>query len=363
MIKISEKMKNLKPYSVTKQIIWTKKNDRKIWKLDWNEEIINHPEVVSNVNNFINQNLYNFYPDTNAKDLTEILFNFHKVETSNLLIYSGSDDALDDICRVFLNENDKVLYNHPEYSNFDVFVKSNGAHLVPFIDKDVFNKDLILFKAFISKEQPKLVYISNPNNPTGYFYDNNFLLDLFESFPNTLFVIDEAYIHFCGKSNLDFILQSATKLENVIVTRTFSKLFSLAGLRIGYAISNPNIIKNLKLIHKSKNVTMLAQISAITVIKNYDFYNLKIQEINLSRNKFINSLSNLNYIDKIYPSFSNFVCIRLKSDTKKFLDYLEFNGVFVRDRSNILKLDKVFRTTIFPNMDEPISIFMNYNKG
>ncbi len=363
MIKISDKMKNLKPYSVTKQVIWNKKQERQIWKLDWNEENINHPEVISNLNNFVNQNLYNFYPDTNAKNLTDLLMSFHKVESSNLLIYSGSDDALDDVCRVYLNENDKVIYNHPEYSNFDVFVQSNGAHLTPYIDDDVFNKDLNSFSKFIAKENPKLVYISNPNNPTGYMYKEDFLFELFKSFPNTLFIIDEAYIHFCGKTNLDFVLQKATKLQNVIVARTFSKLFSLAGLRIGYVISNPNVINNLKLIHKSKNVTMLAQIAALSVIKNYDFYDQKIKEITFSRDKFINALSKLKYVDRVYSSFSNFVCVKLRSETKDFLDYLDLNGVFVRDRSSIFKLDKVFRTTIFPNMDEPLKIFINYKKG
>jgi histidinol-phosphate aminotransferase len=363
MIKISEKMKNLKPYSVTKQIIWNNKHEGKIWKLDWNEENINHPEVMSNLKDFINQNLYNFYPDTNASNLIDLLVTYHRVESSNLQIYSGSDDALDDICRVYLNEKDKVVYNHPEYSNFDVFVQSNGAHLIPFIDNDVFNKDLNSFSKFILKENPKLVYISNPNNPTGYLYNDDFLFGLFESFPNILFIIDEAYIHFCGKANLDSVLEKATKLENVIVTRTFSKLFSLAGLRIGYVISNSNIINNLKLIHKSKNVTMLAQISALSVINHYDFYNQKIKEIAISRNKFINSLSKLKYVDKVYQSFSNFVCVKLKAETKDFLDYLELNGVFVRDRSSILKLDKVFRTTIFPNMDEPIKVFLKYEKG
>jgi histidinol-phosphate aminotransferase len=307
--------------------------------------------------------MYNFYPDTNAKSLTEFLTSFHHVEKSNLLIYSGSDDALDDICRIYLNENDTVVYNHPEYSNFDVFVKSNGAHLKSFLDNDVFDKDLLLFKKFISKEKPKLVYISNPNNPTGYFYNFNFLFDLFDTFQDTLFIIDEAYIHFCGEANLDVVLKKATTLENVIVTRTFSKLFSLAGLRIGYVIANSITIENLKLIHKSKNITMLAQISALSVLKNYDFYQQNVREIIFSRNKFIDELSKLDYVDTVYKSYSNFVCVKLKNETKNFLDYLELNGVFVRDRTSILKLNKIFRTTIFPSMDEPLKVFKNYMKG
>jgi len=363
MIKISEKMKNLKPYSVTKQVIWNNNLQGKMWKLDWNEENINHPEVLSNLTDFINKKLYNYYPDTNAKQLTDFLVTFHHIEESNLLIYNGSDDALDDICRIYLNEKDTVLYNHPEYSNFDVFVHSNGAILKPFIENNCFDKSLQSFKNFIANQNPKIVYISNPNNPTGYLYDFDFLLDLFKTFKDTLFIIDEAYIHFCGKDNIDFILQKATQFLNVIVTRTFSKLFSLAGLRIGYVVANSNVIKNLKLIHKSKNITMFAQISALSVLKNYDYYMQQVKRIIYSRNEFINKLSKLDYVDTVYKSFSNFVCVKIKSETSSFLKYLELNGVYVRDRSSILNLNNVFRTTIFPDMEFPIKVFMNYNKG
>jgi len=362
MIMISEKLKNAKAYGVTKQVIWENSRVNKIWKLDWNEEFLVHPKIKEEMNSFVDNNLFNFYPDTEARLLKQKLSTLHKVSIDNILIYNGSDDALDDVCRTYLDIGDTVVYNHPEYSNFDTFVISNGAVLKPFFDKELFHKNLESFFNFIKVNNPKIVYLSNPNNPTGYFYDYNFLKKLLSSFPSTLFLVDEAYIHFSiMRFDHNFLIQQIQIFDNLIITRTFSKLYSLAGLRSGYLISSKYHVNNLKIIHKSKNVTMLAQKASLAALENFDYYSSMANEIINTRELIIQEITKLNFVEKVYPSEANFICIKLKSSVLNFLSYLELNNIYVRDRSNIKSMDNIFRITILPNMDYPLEVFKKFS--
>jgi histidinol-phosphate aminotransferase len=363
MIKISEKLKNAKAYNVTKQVIWDRYDSTQIWKLDWNEEFIVHPKVIDVIKGFIDNNLISYYPDTDARLLKKKLSLLHNVPTENILIYSGSDDALDDICRTYLDIGDCVVYNHPEYSNFDVFVISNGAILRPYFDLNIFNKNLDGFYDFIRKSNPKIVYLSNPNNPTGYFYEKEFLISLFKTFPNTLFIVDEAYIHFSSKrNNENYLIELISIFDNLIITRTFSKLYSLAGLRIGYILSNKNHINNLRIIHKSKNITMIAQYASIEAIEQKNFFFSSATEIIHSRESFSKELIKLDFVENVFKSEANFVCVKLKTSVSKFLTFLELNKIYVRDRSKIKLMDNIFRITIIPNMDYPLEIFKLFER-
>jgi histidinol-phosphate aminotransferase len=361
MINISRKLKSAKAYSVTKQVVWEKNNINKIWKLDWNEEFLINPKIKEEMKLFIDKNLFSYYPDTEARALKKQLASLHNLSVDNILVYSGSDDALDDICRTYLDIDDCVVYNHPEYSNFDVFVVSNGAILKPFFDPEPFNKNLDNFFKFIKENNPKIVYLSNPNNPTGYFYEKQFLSKLFSSFPNTLFIVDEAYIHFSSKKDdHNFLVELIKTYSNLVITRTFSKLFSLAGLRLGYLLSNPYHINNLKIIHKSKNITMIAQNACLKAIEQKDFFSSMANNIILTRDFFTQEISTLNFVEKVYKSEANFICVKLRYSVPNFIAYLESNRIYVRDRSKIKLMDNTFRISILPDMDFPLKIFKNY---
>jgi histidinol-phosphate aminotransferase len=134
----------------------------------------------------------------------------------------------------------------------------------------------------------------------------------------------------------------------------------LAGLRIGYVISSPKIIQELKLIHKSKNVSMLGQIAANLAIQNYEFYENYANKIISSRTIFIAELKKLKFVQEVFESQANFVCVKLRTNPISFINYLESNNVYVRDRSSIQNLQNIFRTTIFPEMNIPIKIMSNF---
>ena len=341
-------VRSIEPYKLVSQDIWRGKQN--IIKADWNEEFFRNKKVEKVIINFVKKGLYSYYPDVEAKELRETLSEFHSIPINNISVFNGSDEALDVICRTFLNQGDKVVIRNPEYTNFYVFVQSMGAVLLKHFQKNPFVLSKNDFLEYLEREKPKMVYLSNPNNPTGILYPKEFLKSLIENFKSTLFVIDEAYVHFAYEKieDMDFFLKLSINTSNLIVVRTFSKLFSLAGLRIGYIVSNEDIIKALNLIKKPKNVTMVSQIAAREAIRHWDFYNDKKIEILKAKNYFCNKAAALYFVKRVYNSNSNFVCVEVKEeiDIHKTIEFLKKEGVYVRDRSYIPQLDRIFRVTI-----------------
>ena len=358
MKKVNKNMTDLTPYKVAKQTVWENPNSVKL-KLDWNEETIFCDSVQTAIIDFIKNKVYNFYPDSDSKELVKFLSSFHDIDKDAVLTYSGSDDALNDVCNVFLNSKDIVTYRNPEYSNFYVFARSFGADLKPYFDEKPFLLNEMELNSFIKNNQPKIHYISNPNNPTGILYSKEFLSSLVKLNKNTLFVIDEAYIHFAysEKHQQDYLLKLAITLKNIIIVRTFSKLFSLAGLRIGYLISNPENIILLQKIRKGKNVSMIGQIAALEALKSFDYYMSYTKIIDNEKNKLLKYLKTKDIIENIYESHTNFICMKMSISSKKVIEFLELNGIFVRDRGGDPQLENFIRVTIHPNMDLFYDIF------
>jgi histidinol-phosphate aminotransferase len=218
MITINPNFHSLEPYKLAKQILWEDKEKVKL-KIDWNEENIFCDKVHNNLIKFISDGLYNYYPDADSKELNMVLSNFHNISKENVLTYPGSDEALDNICRTYLSLTDKITYRNPEYSNFYVFVKSSGAKLLPYYDENPFELNELALEKYIKSELPKMHYLSNPNNPTGILYSFEFLKRLIETNSETLFIVDEAYIHFSyyDKALQDSVIELTKNLNNLIV--------------------------------------------------------------------------------------------------------------------------------------------------
>jgi histidinol-phosphate aminotransferase len=361
---IKKGLGKIKPYSVVKQDFWELKNNVKM-KIDWNEEFFVNKNLEFELVKFINSSLYSYYPDVYSNNLNLSISNLHQVSTSNILTFNGSDEALDVICRTFLDINDIVILRNPEYSNFYTFVETSLANIIFFKDKYPFVLDIKKYYEFIKINKPKLVYISNPNNPTGLLYPFDFIISLVIDFPNTLFIIDEAYIHFIDENyDQNSIIKFAPLYENLIVTRTFSKMYSLAGLRIGYLVCSLNNIKHLSIIRKGKNVSMLAQVAALNALKYQNFYTEKKRVILEQKLKVISTCKELFFITKVFPSETNFISLEIAPEYFiPLTKYLYTAGIYIRDRSNIEQLDNIIRITIIENMDlfiNTLKIFQSY---
>jgi len=188
-------------------------------------------------------------------------------------------------------------------------------------------------------ERADVVYISNPNNPTGFALEPSAIEELVSREPSRLFIIDEAYYEFYGKSCCYLTQQ----FDNIIVTRTFSKAFSLASVRLGYICTNKRNIKIINKIKNKKEVNSFAQALGYCVLENLQLFEQRIEMVKRTRRRFVNQLRK----DKIehLESSSNFVLIRLNNH-KLALDELIKSNFLVRDRSSIKGLEGCIRVSI-----------------
>jgi histidinol-phosphate aminotransferase len=140
-------------------------------------------------------------------------------------------------------------------------------------------------------------------------------------------------------------------------------LYSLAGFRIGYIIASELLLKSLSKIRKGKNVSMISQVAAIETLENNDYFLTKSEIIIKNRTHFVDFASKLSYVKKSYTSGANFVCIELYSNSDDFVNYLENNGVYVRNRNGIEQMKNIVRITIIENIEDVILIMRNYESG
>lgn len=270
------------------------------------------------------------------------------VTSNNLLSFPGSDNALECICRCYLEYEDKVIMLKPTYDNFEVFAASCGAKLINYQLEKPYNLNFANFIEFIEKNDPKVIYLVSPNNPCGYIIDPEQVSIICQKFPETLVICDQAYIEFAQYADCKHLVE---KFNNIIITRTFSKAFSLAGIRLGYVISNHNVLKIISKIRNGKNISMISQIIGIKILKNFDKYTKWINSVIHLRDMIYNDLIKLGLV--AYKSHGNFILFEINS-SQLFLAELKRKNVYIRDK--ILSTDGGIRITI--TNKKSMNIFM-----
>lgn len=331
-----------KPYKICKYI----KNYENSIKLDLNEfDFDHHPDFIKNINNVVSKNkaithYSNFY-NNNTQIFINKLASFNGVDINNIIVTAGSDDSLEYIVNKFINVKTTVFIFVPSYNYFELLVKSKTDNIIYIpIGFDDNNYDISYCLDFYKSQlvDNSVVYIVNPSNPLGTTVTN--LQKSIKKYNNTLFIIDEAYIEFCPTLNSVNLIEN----KNVIITRTFSKAYGLAGLRLGYSIANTKIIDTLKVVYNEKNVTEIAKNAGIFILDHIDYYNDIIQRIHQSKVEFESFLNELNIY--FVHSYSNFVSFYIGDKRLEFLQLLENNNVFIRDRHTQVNMNGFLRITI-----------------
>lgn len=306
-------------------------------KLDWNE--CNLPFDESYLEklrkSIISINLSE-YPNINNKKLISELSNYCNINYKNIQIFNGSDSALHYIFATFLNPETKVLIFYPSYSQVESYIQLYTNNLNYSFITDLFGDHKYHFNDI---EDNDVIYITNPNNPTGKIIDPEVIESLLLRFPKKLFIIDEAYYEFSNKTCALMV----NKYENLIVTRTFSKAFSLASIRLGYICSDISNINKINKIRNTKEVNSFAQSLGLTALQNINYIKDRISIINNNKKIFTNQLKKLNI--EFIESMSNFVLIRV-ANGKDLIDKLTKKNILVRDRSSFKGLENCIRITI-----------------
>ncbi len=298
-------------------------------KLDWNESSIPpSPRVIEAITGFLsNGHHLNWYPELCAPKVRSALSVYTGVRADSILVTNGSDDALDLVCRTYLEPHDDVVVVWPTYGHFLIYVKARGVQPRLALPEDPFAIPTATILDVI-RPDTKLVYIPSPNNPTGTVTPPSDVAALCRAFPGTLFLVDEAYYEFCGVSSAPLV----ATYPNLVVTRTFSKCFGIAGLRVGYLMTGPSVIQNLRKLYNPKSVNALAQVGAVAALADVDTREAYIAQVRAAREVLASELHRRGA--EVRVTQANFVLVRVR-DPQGLVQALESVGVFVRDRSRM----------------------------
>jgi histidinol-phosphate aminotransferase len=345
---INKYLRNLAPYKVASHKIWEvpREEREQMLKLDWNEATIPPtPLVHENLSKLVNQqDVYFLYPSTNNTQLLDLLASYNELPKENIQYFASSDSLHEYLVRMFVGVGDPILILGPTYDNFRLTCESQGAQIFYHNYSSSFELDKLDFEDKIKEITPSLVYICNPNNPTGNVLDKDYLLDLIVAFQDTIFLIDEAYFEFYGQTIASYVLTHS----NLFVTRTFSKAFALANFRAGYLISSTENIQQISKIRNPKNFTTFTQEAVIAVLTDLPYMYAYVDEVVKVRAMFKEELIKSSLVREIYPSEGNFLLIAFTDfDVKMSVyDALSNHNIFVRNLTHSKLLINTLRITI-----------------
>ena len=328
-IKVRKSINNLQTYNVG-----GRSDLSSDWEcFDWNESEFPPTNKVFEVMKSFYR--YERYPDITAKQLKNKLSEYVSLPVDFIEVYNGSDDALKDIITVFVDKDTRVLSYQPSYTQVNTFITTNTEHYEKINIQDPLGEHYYDFDYCKSAD---VVYLVNPNNPTGKLLPVKEIEKLVKQYPNTLFIVDEAYYEFAKQSCTHLVVSH----KNLIVTRTFSKAFGLASVRLGYCMAHPDTLSDVRKIRNGKAVNALGQLCGIAALNDLDYLQSRIDEMNDAKKFFIDNLPN--YYQAV-NSDANFVLVKTP-DSKKVLEKMKENKILIRDRSAFENLENCVRITI-----------------
>ncbi len=309
-------------------------------KLDWNESTVPpSPRVLQAIREFLEgAHHLNWYPDLTAEGLRRALQRYTGVPAEDILVTSGSDAALDLVCRTFLDPGDEALVASPTYGHFLVFARACGATPVEVRAPDPFS---VPTAALLERLSPstRLLYLASPNNPTGVVTPAEDVARICRAYPSMVVLVDEAYHEFCGETCAPLV----RVLDNLVVTRTFSKCFSIASLRVGYLLAGQGMMRELRRLHNPKSVNAIGQVAAIAALEDDRHREAYVSEVRLAGEALVEALRKRGAEARM--TRANFALVRVK-DPHALVRALETVGVFVRDRSHIQGFEGYVRITV-----------------
>jgi histidinol-phosphate aminotransferase len=323
-----EVINTISPYIPGKPISEVKRELglEKVIKLASNENPLGPSE---NVKKALMQNLdeLGIYPDGNCTELKLKLSKKLGVKPSQILLGAGSDEITQFIAAVFINPGDNAIMAKPSFPRYETVTKVMGGVPIELPLKD-FTHDLEAFYNNIN-ERTKVIWICNPNNPTGTIVKRKELYDFIKSVPSHIaVVVDQAYKEYIDDPEYPDATEWLYEFENLIVLQTFSKIYGLASLRIGYAIASEEIIEKLNRVRPPFNVNHLAQIAASAALDDEEHVK-KAKELNKKSLEFF--YKNFEEMGLFYiKSYGNFVMVDVKKDAVDVFKKLLLKGIIVR---------------------------------
>tara|TARA_B100000963_G_scaffold358088_1_gene381847 strand:+ start:76 stop:1152 length:1077 start_codon:yes stop_codon:yes gene_type:complete len=318
-------------------------------KLSANESALGPSPKAIKAFNKVSKNLKR-YPDSEGIYLRKVLANKFKLDPRRIILGSGSDQIFELICKSFLNKNDEVIVPEFSFIIYRIYSKIYGAKIKYAKEKNfTVSTNNILSKV---TKRTKIVFLANPNNPTGTIVSKKELLRLRKRLrSNILLVVDDAYFEYVKNKNYLPGIKLFSNSKNVIVTRTFSKIYGLAGLRVGWGYGPKNLIDALNKVKPPFNINRAALFAAVESIRDVKWINKEIKHVNRWVKIFYNNFEKLGI--ETNSSYGNFLLVnfnKIKGNAKKIFLKLAKSGILVR-KMDVYKIKNSLRVTIGNNLE------------
>lgn len=271
------------------------------------------------------------YPDGNGFSLKQALAKKLAVSTNQITLGNGSNEILELVARTFLTPDAEVIFSQHAFAVYPLVTQAAGATARVSLALN-YGHDLDAMFAMVNAKT-RLVFIANPNNPTGTLLTKEALQDFISALPKTVVcILDEAYFEFVEQEVRGDSIEWLKKYPNLIITRTFSKAYGLAGLRIGYGLSSPELADLLNRVRQPFNNNVLALVAAEAALADEGYLNKTIVNNNQGMQFLIAAFSELGLTWT--PSYGNFVSVDLKQTSMPVYQALLEKGVIVRPVAN-----------------------------
>ena len=324
-MKEKQSVKELQPYVVNPVVCSV--------KLDANE---GNKDLFKDLIKDIGDDFYlNLYPDDNYTQLKEAIVNYIGCKIENISVGNGSSELLDLCVKTFVDTNELILSLDPTFSMYSIYAKIVNSRYIGAGEGNDFTINVDDVIKSIKENDPKLTIICNPNNPTGTTIKRDDVLRIVKSTDNVV-IVDEAYMEFSNESVVDEI----ENYDNLIVVKTMSKAFSMAGIRTGYLIANEELVKTIEKVRPPYNLNSISALLATKALKQKDKMLSYVENLKVEREKIYEKLIDMGV--KAYKSGANFVFFSSKVDNlaEKLID----NDVLIRKFGG--KLDNYYRVTV-----------------
>ena len=284
---------------------------------------------------------YNRYPDPLQKALKSKISKIFTVGEDSVFLGNGSDEAIDLLIRAFcIPGNDKIISIDPSYGMYEVCARINDIETKKVLLNPDFSLDSSAVISAVDKFC-KLIFLCSPNNPTSNLLEKEQILRIVKNF-NGLVILDEAYIDFSGSEGLIVYLDD---YPNLVILRTFSKAWGLAGVRLGMAFGDPQLVSVLNKIKYPYNINILTQNHVINHIDMASDILNWTSEIIEQRNILSSELRKFKFVFKVYPSDANFLLVKT-TNPGGIYTFLRDAGLVVRDRSKVSLCEGCLRITV-----------------
>ena len=310
-------------------------------KLDANESPFDLPnEILKEVLKEIGKLRFHRYPDPSSNRLRTAISGMINVDKDLVVVGNGSDELISYILQIFAKFDVRAFFPSPTFSMYRIFAQVFG---VPFTEiKLGSNFELVgeTWQSYLDKYPKNLVFLAYPNNPTGNLFSEDILHKILLR-SDTILILDEAYFEFSGKSLLSLVHQH----PNLIVTRTFSKAYGLAGIRCGYMVAHPDVVSEVNKVRMPYNLNRFSQAVAMLIIKYREILKPYVNSILEERKRVYDRLVAIDWCRPI-PTDSNFILFQTSKPADQVFNKVLSHGVLIRNLSRPGLLENCLRVTI-----------------